>query len=64
MDEANPSFVLAGYMKVAPKDRATSVKVLQPHVPRIRKKDGCIAYTFAVDVVDTHVVRMIEAWRD
>ena len=28
------------------------------------KEYGCIAYTFAVDVVDPNVVRMSEAWRD
>jgi quinol monooxygenase YgiN len=64
MDKANPSVVVAGYIKVAPKDREALVKVLQAHVPRVRKKDGCIAYTFAVDVVDPNVVRMSEAWRD
>jgi quinol monooxygenase YgiN len=64
MDKANPNIVVAGYIKVAPKDREALVKVLQAHVPRVRKKHGCIAYTFAVDVVDANVVRMSEAWRD
>src|SRR5580658_3553828 len=64
MDEANPSVVVAGYIKVARRDRGAFVKVLQARVPRVGKKDGCIAYTFAVDVVDPDVVRMSEAWRD
>ena len=64
MDKANPSVVVAGYIKIAPKDRAAFAKVLQAHVPSVRKKGGCIAYTFAVDVVDPNVVRMSEAWRD
>src|ERR1700677_185070 len=64
MDKTNPSVVVAGYIKVAPKDREAFVKVLQAHVPRVRKKDGCIAYTFAVDVVEPNVVRMSEDWRD
>ena len=64
MDKANPSVVVAGYIKVAPKDREAFVKVLQAHVPRVRKKDGCIAYAFAVDVADPNVVRMSEARRD
>jgi len=64
MDKANPSVVVAGYIKVAPKDREAFVKVLQAHLPRVRKKDGCITYTLAVDVVDPNVVRMSEAWRD
>jgi quinol monooxygenase YgiN len=64
MDKANPSIVVAGHIKVASKDREALVKVLQAHVPRVRKKDGCVAYTFAVDVVEPNVVRMSEAWRD
>jgi quinol monooxygenase YgiN len=56
MDKANPSVVVASY--------AAFVKVLQLHVPRVRKKHGCIAYTFAVDVAGPNVLRMSEAWRD
>ena len=36
MDKANPSVVVAGYIKVAPRDREAFVKVLQAHVPRVR----------------------------
>jgi quinol monooxygenase YgiN len=64
MDQDNPRVIVAGYVKVAPRDREALVKVLQTHVPRVRAKDGCIAYAFAVDVVDPDVVRMSEAWRD
>jgi quinol monooxygenase YgiN len=64
MDKTNPSVVVAGYIKVVRKDREAFVEVLQAYVPRVRKKDGCIAYTFAVDVADPNVVRMSEAWRD
>ena len=64
MDKVNSSVVVAGYVRVASKDREAFVKVLQAHVPRVRKKDGCIAYAFAVDVVDSNIVRMSETWRD
>jgi quinol monooxygenase YgiN len=64
MDQANPRVIVAGYVKVAPRDREALVKVLQAHVPRVQSKDGCIAYTFAVDVMDPDMVRMSEAWRD
>ena len=50
MDKASPSVVVAGYIKVAPKDREAFVKVLPGHVPRVRKKDGRIAHTFAVEL--------------
>jgi quinol monooxygenase YgiN len=50
--------VVTGYVKVAPKDRAAFVAVLRAHVPRALKKDGCIAYAFAADLLDPNVVRM------
>ena len=64
MDRAKPSIVVTGAIKVAQRDREALVKVLQAHVPRVREKDGCIAYAFAVDVVDPNVLHMSEAWRD
>jgi quinol monooxygenase YgiN len=64
MDRTIPHIVVTGYVKVAPKDSEAFVKMLQAHVPRVRKKDGCIAYAFAADVLDPDVVRMSEAWRD
>jgi len=64
MNEESPSVVVTGYVQVAPKDRETLVKVLQAHIPRVRNKDGCIAYSFAADVLEPNVVRMSEAWRD
>jgi hypothetical protein len=36
MDKANPSVVVAGYIKVAPGDREAFVKVLQADVLRAR----------------------------
>src|SRR5579863_5596831 len=63
MDRAKPSSVVTGAIKVAQRDREALVKVLQAHVPRVREKDGCIAYAFAVDVVDPNVLHMSEAWR-
>jgi quinol monooxygenase YgiN len=59
-----PSVVVTGYVQVAPNDGDTFIKVLQAHIPRVRRKDGCIAYSFAVDVLDPSVVRMSEVWRD
>jgi quinol monooxygenase YgiN len=64
MDSIIPRIVVAGYVKVAPKNREAFVKVLHAHVPRVRKKDGCVAYVFAADVLDPDVVRMSEVWRD
>jgi quinol monooxygenase YgiN len=60
MDRSNPSVVVAGYVKVALKHREAFVKVCSARP----KENGCIAYAFAVDVVDPNVARMSEAWRD
>jgi quinol monooxygenase YgiN len=64
MDRTVPRIVVTGYVKVARKDREAFVKMLQAHVPRVRRKDGCIAYAFAADVLDPDAVQMSEAWRD
>jgi quinol monooxygenase YgiN len=56
--------VVTGFVKVAPKDREAFVKILQAHVPRVRRKGSCIAYAFAADVLDPDAVQMSEAWRD
>ena len=46
-----PSVAVTGYVQASPNDRYTFIKVLQAHIPRVRRKDGCIAYSFAVDVL-------------
>jgi quinol monooxygenase YgiN len=64
MDKADPKIIVTGDVKIAAKDGEVFVKVLQAHVLRVRKKDGCVAHAFAADVVNSNVVRMSEAWRD
>jgi quinol monooxygenase YgiN len=64
MDKISPSVVVTGYVRVAFKDREVFIRVLQAHIPRVLKKDGCIAYAFATDVLDLNMLRMSEAWRD
>jgi quinol monooxygenase YgiN len=64
METAFPSIVVTGFMQVDPNDRDLFIRVLQAHVPRVREKDGCIAYAFASDVLNPNVVLMSEAWRD
>ena len=62
--KASANIVVAGYMRVAPTDRDTFIKVLQRHVPRVLEKGGCIAYSFSADFLDPNVVRVSELWRD
>lgn len=41
---------------------------LKPHMDAMltasRAEDGCIAYSYAVDVQDPGLIRVFEAWRD
>jgi quinol monooxygenase YgiN len=58
------NIVVVGYIRVAPADRDNFINVLQLHVPRVREKDGCIAYSFSADFLDPNVVRVSELWQD
>jgi quinol monooxygenase YgiN len=64
MTTSSSRAVVVGYMQISPNDRAALVKVLLAHVPRVLRKDGCISYSFAADVLDPNVIRMSELWRD
>ena len=62
--KTSANIVVTGYMRVASTDRDNFIRVLQRHVPRVRGKDGCIAYSFSADFLDPDVVRVSELWRD
>ncbi len=64
MTTPTPTIVVTGFIQVAAKDRDGFLAVLRDHVPRVRRKDGCIAYAFAVDALDPNLLRMSEIWRD
>ena len=49
VDKDNPSVVVAGYIKVAPRDRDAFVKVLHAHVPRKRRTDASRSYGAGLD---------------
>lgn len=56
--------LIAGTVRVPP-DNLTRFR---PHMDRMlaasRAEDGCITYSYAVDVQDAGLVRIFEAWRD
>ena len=39
-------------------------EVLAANIAATRAEDGCIAYSYAVDVVDPNLLRISEQWRD
>ena len=56
--------ILAGSIRIAPGQRDAALGVIEPMVEATRAEDGCLAYSFAFDVLDDHLVRIFEVFRD
>lgn len=56
--------VVQGHVRVAPADMEGLREAARAMVAATRAEDGCIAYTFAEDVLDPGLVHIIERWRD
>jgi quinol monooxygenase YgiN len=58
------SVLIAGTVRLPPENLAR----FRPHMERMlaasRAEDGCVAYSYAVDVEDPGLIRVFEAWRD
>ena len=58
------SVIIAGTVRVAPERLAA----FRPHQDAMlaasRAEDGCLTYSYAVDVQDPGLVRVFEIWRD
>ena len=58
------SLIIAGTVRVPPENIAR----FKPHMDRMlaasRAEDGCVTYSYAVDVQDPGLVRVFEVWRD
>ena len=58
------SLLIAGTVRVPPQ----SLHGLRPHMLAMmaasRAEDGCLTYSYAVDVADAGLIRVFEAWRD
>ena len=58
------SVIIAGTVRVAPERLAG----FRPHQDAMlaasRAEDGCITYSYAVDVQDPGLIRVFEQWRD
>jgi quinol monooxygenase YgiN len=56
--------IVAGTVRVPP----ANVERFKPHMEAMltasRAEDGCLAYAYAVDVLDPGLIRVFEAWRD
>ena len=58
------SRIVAGTCRIPPENLAS----LQPHLETViaatRQEDGCLVYSYAVDIEDPGLIRVFELWRD
>jgi len=56
--------IVAGTVRVPPEN----VERFRPHMEAMlaasRAEDGCVEYSYAVDVADQGLIRVFEVWRD
>ena len=56
--------ILAGTLRIAAGQRAAAHAALSQLVEATRAESGCMAYSFAYDVLDDHLLRIFEVFRD
>jgi quinol monooxygenase YgiN len=58
------SVIVAGTIR-APIDKLEALRVhMAAMIAATRAEDGCIDYTYALDVADEGLIRVFEIWRD
>jgi quinol monooxygenase YgiN len=58
------SLIIAGTVRVPPENLERFKPHMQAMLTASRAEDGCIEYSYAVDVAEAGLVRIFEAWRD
>ena len=56
--------IVAGTVRIDPSRRDAAREVMERMITASRAEDGCIEYSYAVDVLDPSVIRVYEVWRD
>jgi len=56
--------VVAGTVRVDPSKLAAARIEMEKMIAASRAEDGCVAYAYAIDVLDPHVAHVFEVWRD
>jgi quinol monooxygenase YgiN len=58
------SVIVAGTVRLPPE----RLEGFKPHMEAMlvasRAEDGCVEYSYAIDVLDPGLIRVFEAWRD
>jgi quinol monooxygenase YgiN len=58
------SLIVAGTVRVPPENLEAFRPHMETMLAKSRAEDGCLAYSYAVDVEDPGPIRVFEVWRD
>ncbi len=58
------SVLIAGTIRVPPENLTRFKPHMEAMLAASRAEDGCLTYSYAVDVQDPGLIRVFEAWRD
>lgn len=58
------SLIVAGTVRVPPENFDAFRPHMDAMLAKSRAEDGCLAYSYAVDVNDPGLIRVFEVWRD
>ena len=58
------TLIIAGTVQVPPENLEQFKPHMQAMLTASRAEDGCLEYSYAVDVAEPGLVRIFEAWRD
>ena len=56
--------ILAGTVRIAAGTREEAVRAIEIMIEATRAEEGCVTYSFAFDVLDDHLLRIFEVFRD
>ena len=56
--------LITGTFRISPERLAQARPTMEAMITASRREDGCITYSYAVDLLDGGLVHVIEAWRD
>lgn len=58
------TIVVAGSYRIPPENLDALKSHAGPLIAATRNEDGCLVYSFAVDLEDQGLIRVFERWRD
>lgn len=56
--------IVAGTVRIDPAKLVAAREIMDRMIKASRAEDGCLDYSYSVDVLDPSVVHVFEAWRD